>query len=301
MKPASESIRELGDLAADLVSRVPADPDRKSPRWLELKTLRSAHGVGRGRAELLNGIGVDVGLMAGYDVLLLGGVADCFFAAEARDDAVNRPALSAAVRPVVEVAAQVAWLLDDQADPVERVRRYLRWRFADLKSQRLLLAALSASKENAAEAREALDRTEATLIGHTERAGWKAVRTKHTGPRSLEAASLLDEQGNRMGVPKIEVMARRVSQSPYVYALLSAPVHGARWGVVNGVRRSGGAGDAISGSVDIVGTALQPNLAMGLSVLAIDTVGKYIAAWNRVDGERLRRETQTLCARAGIR
>jgi hypothetical protein len=236
--------------------------------------------------------------MGGYSALLLSGVADCFQVAESRNDEVNVPSLNAAVRPLLEVAGQVAWLLDDTIDPIERVRRHLRWRFADLRAQRLLLVDLDGSHKATDGAAAELDREEAELLQIVEACGWQGRATTSSKPGTLDAAGLHDEQGNKLGIPKLTDLVGRVSRSQYVYGLLSVPTHGARWGVVGGLR---GPTDGRSGVVDLVGTGLDPNLALGLAVVSVDNIGKHIAGWNRADGGRLHREAKALCAKAGIR
>lgn len=293
---ASKHLREVSDLLVDLVARVPAEVDRKAPRWHEVKALRSVPNLGRVRAGLLNAVSDDTLHMAAYCSLLLEGVADCFAVAEMRDGAINVPILNASVRPVIEVAAQVLWLLDDAADPAERVRRYLRWRFDDLRSQRLLIQVVSVERTPSTEAVAELDATESELLALVAGCGWQARPTTSSGPSDVQAAVLLDEAGRKLGVPKLHRLAEQVTRTPFVYAILSVPAHGARWGVMTGTRT----GLDADGSVRMVGTGADPNLAMGMALLAVDTVGKLIAGWNRVDGERLHRAVVDLSARALI-
>lgn len=115
---------------------------------METTELRSTPGGGGvARAELLDKLNVEMQVMVGHLTLVVGGVSDALDIAAQRDNQVNGPGLAYIVRPSLELAGQVAWLLTDQIAAEQRARRLLVWRLADLRAQRLLLRDFRASQD----------------------------------------------------------------------------------------------------------------------------------------------------------
>ena len=292
-----DALRSIGSRAADLVSAIPADPNRRSPSWLERKELREAPRLGRIRAELVDLLETDTRLMTAYSILLLSGVADCVEIAATRNNELNIPTLSAAVRPLVETCGQIAWLLDGTIDAEERVRRYLIWRFSDLRAQRLIVSAAVRDLSEAADAMAELDATEAELLELVDRAGWRAAATVTRAGGDVIAAALLDSDERRLPMPKPGALAMLVTSEPLAYALLSAPTHGARWGVVHSARLEATEGSDVGRPLKMTGMGMDPNLAIVLAVGAINQTGTYLGARHLVDDGPLRRDIQALVKR----
>jgi hypothetical protein len=108
--------------------------------------------------------------------LLVNGVADCLEIAVSRDNAVNTPALSSVLRPAMEVAGQVAWLFSDNLDGHEHGRRYLIWRFSDLRHQRHVLGEFRPEADEEQVALKELDAEEQELLASRQGEGRRAGR-----------------------------------------------------------------------------------------------------------------------------
>lgn len=169
-------------------------------------------------------------VMVGHLTLVIGGVADALDIASQRHNEVNGPALAHVVRPALELAGQIAWLLSDQIGAEERARRYVVWRLADLRAQRLLLQDFRASQDLVAAARIELDESEENLLTMVEAAKWMAQRTKDSG-ENLQAATLLGADARPERLPALGELVREVSSTPATYALLSVTSHSQRFGV----------------------------------------------------------------------
>ena len=280
-------LRRLCRLAQNLVSEMPATSKSGSPRRTETSELRStARGGGPGRARLLDRLNVDAQLMAANLTLIVEGVADCLEVATGRDNAVNRPALSFVVRPALEVAGQLAWLLDDSIDGTERARRFLTWRFADLRQLRLLLEDFRPSNEERTSTCDELDEVEKSFLDDVAAANWAAKATV-AGPKGFEAAALLGAAGKRESMPKYNELVRLVSSTPSVYGLLSVPAHGVRFGIFHGLEVADTPDPSGRYSARIAGFGIEPNIGVGLAFLAVDVSCRLLAGWNGVDAGRL--------------
>ncbi len=230
--------------------------------------------------------------------IIVDAVADCLQVARLRDNAVNGPGLSFAVRPGMEVAGQVAWLLDDRIDGAERGRRYLAWRFSDLRQQRLLLADFRPDAAVAA-AQTEVEAAEQSLLGDVTRARWQARPTAISPNGHIMAAVLLDPPQSPKAVPKINELVRLVSSTPSTYSLLSVPAHGVRFGAYHGLETED---DPLAGvpRSRVRGSAIDINLFIELAVLAHNRSVRLLAGWNGLDAARFHRDCRSVTPRAGI-
>lgn len=299
MMAAQDDVRRLARLAAAVVNRVPEPPLAGSPRHNEAQTLRSAPGDGgAARAELLDNLNVDMQVMIGHLTLIVGGVADALDIASQRDNEVNGPALAYIVRPALELAGQIAWLLSDQIDGAQRVRRYVVWRLADLRAQRLLLREFRASQSETEAAVKELDEMEQQILGSIDAAKWAGRPTKYNGA-SIEAAALLGADGKPERIPALGELVREVSSTPATYGLLSVTSHSQRFGILQGLEIVSTGGDQQEARVS--GFPLKTNLLIGLTVLAVNIPGRMLGGWNSVDTHQLHLFSGELMARAGLR
>lgn len=260
----------------------------------------TAGGGGRERAALLNRLNVDAQIGAASLTLVVDGAADCLEVASLRDNQVNGVALGFIVRPTLEIAGQLAWLLDDAIQPADRARRYIVWRLADIRQQRFLLEQFRPSNVERVTAVTELDDIESALLNTVAAAKWKARATVVTA-NGFEAAALLDADDNRVAMPKYTELVRLVSSTPSVYGLLSASIHGARFGMHHGLD----VGDTLNKSgqyeAQLGGFGLDTNVLIGLAVVAVDLSCRLLAGWNGVDAGTLRQEVLAVMHKAGIR
>lgn len=208
---AHDDIRQLVALARSVVDGIPERAAAGSPRLAETRSVRaSTDGGGVARAQLLGLLNVDMQVMVGHLALIAGGVADDLEIAAQRDNAVNGPALAFVVRPALEVAGQIAWLLSDQIHAARRARRYIIWRFADLRAQRLLLRDFRGSSDETEAAARELDESETEILTLVAAAKWTARPTTHNGG-DLQAATLLGVDNKPERMPSLAALVREVS------------------------------------------------------------------------------------------
>jgi hypothetical protein len=296
---AHEDLRRLCHEARTLLSTVPPSARADSPRAQESRALRlTSGGGGRARATFLDRLNVDGQIAAAALSLFVDGVADCLEVASNRENAVNVPALSCIVRPALEIAGQIAWLLAEPIDGTERARRYVVWRFADLRSQRMLLRDFRPTPD-ASDAADDLEADERSLLEDVKASKWQAQATivRNAG---IEYAALLDHEGRREKMPTPTDLVRHVSSTPSVYALLSTPVHGARHGSLYGVHGAEAPDGSGRYNVGISGFGVPPNLGIGLALLALGQGCGSIVRWNGIDPGLLLTQVKTLMNRAGI-
>lgn len=295
---AHDDVRRLARLVAAVVNRVPERPLSGSPRLNEVQVLRATPGGGGvARAELLDNLNVDMQVMVGHLTLVVGGVADALDIASQRSNEVNRPALAYIVRPALELAGQIAWLLSDQIDGAQRVRRYVAWRLADLRAQRLLLRDFRASQSETEAAVQELDEMEQEILANVDAAKWAGRPTRYNGA-NIEAAALLRADGKPERIPALGELVREVSSTPATYGLLSVTSHSQRFGILQGleiVSMSGGQQEA-----RVSGFPLKSNLLIGLTVLSANIPGRMLGGWNRIDTHQLHLFSGELMARAGL-
>lgn len=296
---AHDDVRRLLALAGAVIGRVPERPIPRSPRHKETRSLRSTPGGGGvARAELLDKLNVEMQVMVGHLTLVVGGVADALEIASQRDNEVNGPALAYIVRPALELAGQVAWLLSDQIDAEQRARRYVVWRLADLRAQRLLLLDFRSSQDETEAAVKELDEIEDEILAQVDAARWMARRTVYSGT-NVEAATLCGAGGQSERIPALGALVREVSSSPALYGLLSVTNHSQRFGVRQGLEIVGPA-EAGQQNARLSGFPLETNLLIGLTVLAINIPSRLLGGWNHVDTSELYRFSRRLMASAGL-
>jgi hypothetical protein len=300
MSALHKDIRGLCRLAQDLISAMPANAKPGTPRRRENRQLRaSPGGGGREQALLVDDLNVDAQFMAGNLTLIVDGVADCVEVGEERENAVNRATLSLLVRSALEVAGQMAWLLDDAIEGTERARRFLTWRLADLRQQRLLLRDFQLSSGQREEAEAELQQIEKSLLQRATAAEWATSATV-VGPKGFEAAALLDTTGKRETIPKNNELVSLVSRRPSVYGLLSVSAHGGRFGVFHRVEVADTPGPTGLYEARIRGFGIEPNVCIGLAALAIDVSCRSLANWNGVDAGPVRQAGWDLMGRVGL-
>lgn len=305
MSPAQElshqGVRDLCDMATQLVSRLPNKPPRGSPRQIETSALRStAGGGGRARAEILDLIPGDAVVMTANLTLLVEGVADCLQVASSRGNAVNAPAMTAVLRPAVEVAGQLAWLLDDKIAGDERCRRYLIWRLHDLRNQRHLLSEFRTGSDPQGLAQEELDAIEHKLLRLTATAKWNARPTVVKANGDREGAALLQTVGKKAeGMPKITALVRTIASTPSLYTLLSVAIHGQRFGVFHGLEQVGEPDRFGKVDAAMKGFALPPSTGISLACVALSTPSRLLAGWNGVDASSLQRMARRVSGLVG--
>ena len=134
MSDAHVELRAVGQAVATILSAIPAGPAVGSARHAEVSALRATQGGGgRRRATLLAQMSAECLTFSQAMLLMAEGVSDCLELAALRDNTVNHPVLTTVVRPVLEMAGLVAWLLDEDIDGSDRSRRYMIWMLADLR------------------------------------------------------------------------------------------------------------------------------------------------------------------------
>ncbi|MGK2886166.1 MAG: hypothetical protein ACSLE8_15560 [Rhodococcus sp. (in: high G+C Gram-positive bacteria)] len=237
--------------------------------------------------------------MATNLTLIVDGVADLLEVATGRDNTVNLPALSIIVRSALEVGGQVAWLLDDGVDGSELGRRFLTWRFADLRQRRLLLEDFRPTNEVREAALDDVGKDEEALLADVASAKWSA-RCTVVKPNGLEAAALLDDAGKREHMPKFNELVGRITSWRSAYGLLSASVHSDRFGVFHGLAVDDVPDRTGQHNAQMTGFGIEPKIGIGLALLAIDRSCRLLAKWNGVDPSRLHREVLVLMERVGI-
>jgi len=293
-----DQLRGFVKLALSLVDQTPAAGRPGSPRETETSAQVPLGEQGHARVVLLNDLNVDAQLAAANLAFIVDGVADHLEVAAGRDNAVHVPILSIIARTALEIAGQLSWLLDDSIGAEQRARRFLTWRFADLRAQRLLLGDFRPSNDESSAAVTELDRTEQELHSAAGSAGWVSKPTVQGS--HLEAAALLDTEGKNERVPKNGELARLVSSTPSLYGLLSIPAHGVRFGMRHGMRVADSGDEVDSRRVLVGGFGLPVNTVIGLSVLAVDRACRLLAGWNGVDASRLHAAGEEIVRRAGI-
>lgn len=294
-----EELRRLCEVARALADQMPGSPKSRSPRSRETSDLRSTRGGGgKTRVEILDQVNIDAQIMIGHLTFMVEGVADLLEAAVRRDNAVNGAAATVLVRSALELAGQLAWLLDDQARGDERARRYLIWRFADLTEQRRLLGDFRVTDVEIESARLELDQTEQALIAEVESAKWHA---RANGQASSKPAALIQVNGSKAEeLPKLGQLVGRVASTTGIYKVLSASAHSARWSVFQGLIVSQTPDEAGRCDARLVSGGMPIDYAIGLAAQAIDCPCRLLARWNGVSANGLRHQVLTIMRGVGI-
>jgi hypothetical protein len=296
MSEAHVEIRAIAELVGNVISKVPATPKRGSPREKEVNSLRSTSGGGgRTRAKLLGELSAECHLQTSTLLVVADGVADCLELAAQRDNVVNFPVLTIVLRPVLEMAGQTAWLLDDAIDGAERGRRYVTWQFADLRSRRLMLRDFDPPDDPAALAE--IDQQELELLAMCDAAKWQAIATRTNGNGQIEAAGLLDADGRRQRLPSQTQLVRLVASTPSLYNMVSISAHGARVGTKHSLHISDDVDQTGRRTVHQGGFGLPPNLVIQLTALALSDSGRRVAGWNHIDASQLHERVRVLLNR----
>jgi hypothetical protein len=103
--------------------------------------------------------------------------------------------LAYVVRPALELAGQIAWLLADKFNAERRARRYLVWRLADLRAQRLLLREFRAAQSLTEAAVRELDETESEILASVDAAKWTALQAAGR-PREVGGSTEHADEGS---------------------------------------------------------------------------------------------------------
>jgi hypothetical protein len=248
---------------------------------------------------MLGNLNTEMQVLVGHLKLVMGGVADVLEIASRRENEVNGPALAYVVRPALELAGQIAWLLSEQIDGEQRTRRYLAWRFADLRAQRLLLRDFRASRSLIDAATKELDDIEDEIFSAVVAAKWTAQRTTYPGT-DIQPAALLGSDGKPERVPGLGELVRSVSSTPATYGLLSVTSHSQRFGILQGLKVVASTPDGQQ-QAQVSGFPLDPSLLIGLSVLAVDVPSRMLGGWNAVDASELHEHARQLMTKSGLR
>jgi hypothetical protein len=216
----------------------------------------------------------DIQQTTSYLKMVIDGFADIFVAADARDPReVNLPALTIVLRPIVEITAQVMWLLDRDISPDRRVRRYVIWRFHDLSQERRILNVTTDGHLDAIEA------DEAHLLERCERASLSA-RAYSEGPKGPKPAMLLaDAEGDETTMPGYTELVDDMMKLSGLYSYLCVPTHGERFGYQRTTKASGVTDARGRQLVTMSGTALPANRAIRYAVLCLQNVVDRFAFW----------------------
>lgn len=281
VRDAHVQIRSLAKLVTVVITAVPATSQSNSPRQKERDALRSTSGGGgRTRARLLDELSAEGHLLTSNLLLVADGVADFFELASQRDDVVNWPVLTIIVRPVLEIAGQIAWLLDETIEGDERA---------------------DASFSGASQIYELDDccyanfdfrRPGGTGRGRCARAGaTRGLCLSKVGQRFNEGRAQRCNRscgiaGRRRQARK-EAVAHRDGSSRVIntelYNMLSIAAHGARLGTMFGLDVSEMDDRKGRRTVQMGGFGLDPNLAIGLTARALSDSGRRIGGWNGLD------------------
>jgi hypothetical protein len=299
VKHGHEEMNDLRELATRVVAAMPASPERDSPVDQELSHLRRTEGGGgKQRALLLTQLRTELEIAVAYLTLIAGGVADCLEVAAGRGNRVNGPALSFEVRPVLELAGQIDWLLDHEIDGATRVRRYVVWRLADLRVRRRFVWDY-ADDDTIAAVKAELDEEENGLLRDVERAGWTAQPTQTT-EKGFTPAALLDEAGNREARPSYGELVHRIAASQSIYSILSISAHTERYGMIASVEADGPPSSDGKQKTKFAGIAIDTNLAIGLTVVALDRSVRLLLGWNGASIGSFHEHAQWILDRTGL-
>lgn len=291
-----EHLRKLCELCRAVVDSVPQNAKTGSPRRIERSGIVSSGSYNaRPLRELVDEVNTNAQLMLAYLTMLIEGVADCFEVAASRGNELNGAALSATVRPCLEVSGQIAWLLDERIDGADRGRRLLVWQLADLRQQRLLTGTFrpSAGRELA---KAEFDREETRLLDQAAAIGWAFRPTVYRGEH-LEAGALLDSSGTALKMPAYSHLIPLVTSGPALYGLLSVSVHSNRFGVLHSVDTTHADG---MDEVRISSFGVPPEQAIMATTLALTKAASALARWTGVGDSRVTNQAKIVLQVAGV-
>lgn len=296
MAHVSKELNKLCDLAVKLMSDIPVSPKKGSKRQIETTGLRSAPGGGgKSRAEFLDALSGEMTIMIHSVLFMVRGIADLFYAASHRNEDPNGVALVALLRHALEAASIVHWLLDNQVDGNERVRRYVIWRLNDLMHQRIILDQIGADAPYAGEAKKGIQAEEDPLFRGIERAGW---RIKDQPPKVW----LLKEDDTREVVPAFSYLVTRLSDNKNLYKILSDAAHASRSSIFNRLKTASETPDPNGKFEAQISSERIPNdhvIDLAVTAIAIPCIdlGKWNHIESRISYENLSRQVQAIYRR----
>jgi hypothetical protein len=257
-----------------------------------VSALRSTGATGEAKVRWFNEILFDARLMMSGVEIFVNGFADCLEVAESRDMAVNIPALSATLRPAIEISAQICWILGDLENAgVETAdllsRRHFIWRFHDAWQQRNVFSSFRESADSDQAVTQAIRASEDDLVQAATEAGWltfaSELRTKNGKTHQLPAAlARIDKPAERQKMPRITSMVRQLTGADSVYPLLSAVAHGNRFGLRQGLKFPGGDPKEMVVAFQS-GFGIDPNVAILLACQAVAEPLLRLRTWTGVN------------------
>ena len=281
-----EHLRRLCMVAQQTIATIPAESQAKSQRRGEEIAVRSTSGGGgRERAEILRRLSIHSAVAAGQCTFLVSGVADLMETASRRADGLNTAATAVVVRSALEVASQVAWLLDTQIRPDERCRRFLAWRLEDLKQLRKNTASGGAPQAARDAAQASCDASEEAVLASINAAGWQAKPHVIRPSGGIAPAVLLDSNGNHCECPGYASLVTALT-GPGVYSTLSVSAHGLHHGTLAATTIDPDTGNAI-----MTGSVHEPASLIRWAILAAAVPTLRLSSWNGVDYTKLRQAT----------
>lgn len=281
-----EHIRRLCVVARETIAAVPAESGPRSPRRSHETAVRSTSGGGgRERAAILQRLSIHCAAAAGQCTFLVDGVADMMETASRRDNGLNTAATAVVVRSALEVASQVAWLLDTGIQPDERCRRFLVWRLEDLNQLRNNIASGGVEQAAADAAQSACDAMEETLVASVDAAGWRAKAHELRPNGRVASAVLLDGNGKTEEYPSYTRLVTSLA-GPGVYSSLSASAHGQQHGTLAATTT-----DPDTGNARMIGSVHDPASLIRWAILAAAGPTLRLGSWNGVDLTALHRVT----------
>lgn len=225
------TLAELRKECLAVLGALGAKAERSSPRSKEIGIVKAGEG-GKARSKLIDELSNSSKALAIHAVCLVEAVRDQFSVAAARDNAFNLPALTIIVRALVETAGTSAWLLEPGISPADRGRRYLTWRFNELKSDHLLLRddleQCETEEEPSALAHAALkdlETRESALVDAATSAKWNARPRVRVANGDVSAAALMAAVGKVESMPSATKLVNQLSPGTGIYSLLSRPAH----------------------------------------------------------------------------
>ena len=295
--PVHESLHRLIDASTAILSAASdTTPNKGSKRADERHTLIRTHGGGgRSRANLHDRLNRELRPFLANIGILVSGVADLFESGLALSSrGLNTPALTVLIRAPLEAASQMMWLLDDQIDPSERVRRYLIWMLHDLASQR---ATVDLVGDTPPKINEQLQAKEDLILEWVSDAKWEALPRRTSKRGKTTPAALRNSSGNDIDpMPSKTTLVNRFVGADMVYTLLSVSAHGDRWAITDTMTVTDQ--DARDGRklAKITGFGLSTNMLKSSASAAIVLPTMALARWNAIDASALNSPIERLNA-----
>jgi hypothetical protein len=288
------TLTELSKECLAVLGALGAKAERSSPSSEEIGLVKAGAG-GKARAKLIDELSNSSKALAIHAVLLVEAVRDQFSVAATRDNAFNLPALTIIVRALAETAGTSAWLLEPGISPADRGRRYLTWRFNELKSDHLLLRddleQCEREEEASALAQAALkdlETRESALVAAATSAKWNARPRVRVANGDVSAAALMAAIGKVEPMPSSTKLVNQLGPGADLYALLSRPAHASLSNIEIGFRPGREPKRNQPGWLEYHGQGIGPDVALQLvAVSVMQSIGR-LADWNAVSTQRLR-------------